>query len=642
MSTFKLPTPSPTLPRNGFDLSTRRVFTAPAGALLPVLTQEVNPGEHFSISVQDLVRTQPLNTAAFARCKEYYHFFFVPYKALWSSSDRFFTGVTNGDSTYMKPDDIEKVNNTDVKTSYVYNEVPENVPYFDLYRFLHNISDFEQEHEDLEPMHPNFSDITKADFAEDSDTSHVAGSSAGGHHEIEVEHHNGAPYVDIYKKLDPKKDTRKDVFGYSFGYGAFRLLNMLEYGVGQDGSVLVPKDDKLLRHYFPVSQQWHDVLKDNSVLNYQVSAFRPLAYQRIYNDFYRNHQWEKADPLCFNVDYLFKGGKIDDVTLRNMFTLRYRYLSKDWLTSALPTVNYSDGIFKLPSYVGSLADNISRESNSTSISVDNENHIFSVSDIKAAFALDKMLEATRRANGLDYSSQIAAHYGFKVPDSRRPSAHFIGGFDNTIAISEVISTSSGSTDAKGNNPSVPGQLFGKGIGSMSSNKIDFDVKEHGIIMCIYSVAPQVDYNNDYMSPFNRKLDRMAYFQPEFQNLGLQPILQSDLCFTSNAKVNNSILGYTSRYAEYKSNRDLVLGEFQTGNSLSAWVTPRKSTFKFGDIAGSGGSYLTLSNFMVNPNVLDPIFSINYNGTPATDQFMVNSYFDVKAVRPMSVVGSINL
>ena len=123
MSTFKLPTPSPTLPRNGFDLSTRRVFTAPAGALLPVLTQEVNPGEHFSISVQDLVRTQPLNTAAFARCKEYYHFFFVPYKSLWSSSDRFFTGVTNGDSTYMKPDDIEKVNNTDVKTSYVYNEV---------------------------------------------------------------------------------------------------------------------------------------------------------------------------------------------------------------------------------------------------------------------------------------------------------------------------------------------------------------------------------------------------------------------------------------------------------------------------------------------------------------------------------------
>lgn len=636
MSTFKLPTPSPTLPRNGFDLSTRRVFTAPAGALLPVLTQEVNPGEHFSISVQDLVRTQPLNTAAFARCKEYYHFFFVPYKALWSSSDRFFTGVTNGDSTYMKPFDIEKVNGDAVRDSSIYNEVPKNVPFFDLYRFLNNISDFEKKQDKLESILPNFTDIDKEDYTI-SPSGSVPGSSEGGHHEVEVGDSNG-PYVDIHKKLDPKKDNRKDVFGYSFGYGAFRLLNMLEYGVGQDGSVLVPKKDKLLRYYFPISKLWYSALKDKSVLNYKVSAFRPLAYQRIYNDFYRNHQWEKADPLCFNVDYLFSGGEIDDVTLRNMFTLRYRYLSKDWLTSALPTVNYSGGIFELPPYLGSHSD-VGRGVDSTYVETNKVNG-FSVSDIKAAFALDKMLEATRRANGLDYSSQIAAHYGFKVPDSRRPSAHFIGGFDNTIAISEVISTSSGSTDANGNNPSVPGQMFGKGIGSMSSNRIDFDVKEHGIIMCIYSVAPQVDYNNDYMSPFNRKLDRMAYFQPEFQNLGLQPIFQSDLCFTSDAIKNNSILGYTSRYAEYKSNRDLVLGEFQTGNTLSAWVTPRKSTFTFDK--DDEGSYLSLSNFMVNPNVLDPIFSINYNGTPMTDQFMVNSYFDIKAVRPMSVVGSINL
>lgn len=651
MSTFKLPTPSPTLPRNGFDLSTRRVFTAPAGALLPVLTQEVNPGEHFSISVQDLVRTQPLNTAAFARCKEYYHFFFVPYKALWSSSDRFFTGVTNGDSTYLKPADIKLVNNVDVKDNSVYNKPPKEAPYFDLYRFMHNISHFEQKYNGKsltnDSFSPNFFDIVPSDYQEDDRDPNIADSGNDPDHLAmdpsgSFPQPNYKPYKDIEKRLDPKDDPRKDVFGYSFGYGAFRLLNMLEYGVSQDGSICYSvgngDNSRLAYLHFPISRGWLSVLNDNGLSSYHVSAFRPLAYQRIYNDFYRNHQWEKADPLCFNVDYLFNGGKIDDVTLRNMFTMRYRYLSKDWLTSALPTVNYSDGIFDLPSYVGSQCDVVS-DKDSTVLENDGGRFI-SVSDIKAAFALDKMLEATRRANGLDYSSQIAAHYGFKVPDSRRPCAQFIGGFDNTIAISEVISTASGSTDAKGNNASVPGQLFGKGIGSMSSNKIDFDVKEHGIIMCIYSIAPQVDYNNNFMSPFNRKLDRMDYFQPEFQNLGLQPIMQSDLCFTADSKINNSILGYTSRYAEYKSNRDLVLGEFETGKTLSAWVTPRKSTFSVA--SDSKGSYLSLGNFMVNPNVLDPIFSVNYNGTPMTDQFMVNSYFDIKAVRPMSVVGSINL
>ena len=271
--------------------------------------------------------------------------------------------------------------------------------------------------------------------------------------------------------------------------------------------------------------------------------------------------------------------------------------------------------------------------------------ITTVADIKASFALEKMLEATRRANGLDYSSQIAAHYGFKVPESRRDCAQFIGGFDNTVAISEVISTANGTAvdpTTKASSPSVTGQMFGKGIGSMNSGKINFDVKEHGLIMCIYSIAPQVDYNAEFMNPFNRKLDRMDYFQPEFQNLGLQPILQSDLCFTTNTDVNNGVLGYTSRYAEYKNSRDLVFGEFQSFGSLSAWTTPRMNTYTYKGDDKNQQSFLSLRNFMIDPKVLDPIFSFNYDGRTMTDQFMINSYFDVKAVRPMSVVGSMNL
>ncbi|UYL88401.1 major capsid protein [Microvirus sp.] len=665
MSTFKLPTPSPTLPRNGFDLSTRRVFTAPAGALLPVLTQEVNPGEHFSISVQDLVRTQPLNTAAFARCKEYYHFFFVPYKALWSSSDRFFTGVTNGDSTYRSPGDFSQLK--DSKGVGVYNTVPDSVPCFDLFRYLYNIGLYD----DQKHFVPHITD-SEGDDVQVSPTDRIPFVDLDIHvddsHPSDKAPQHSPDYLPkgslsslvagtsrrpVQKKglITANNDLRRDVCGYSYAYGAYRLLNHLEYGVCSDGTVYVPRYDERNKKYsydlssylrFPMTdKELGKITKD--MLNYRVSALRPLAYQRIYNDFYRNHQWEKSDPTCFNVDYLFKGGLVNDVTLENMFTLRYRYLSKDWLTSALPTVNYSDGIFKLPSYTG-MSSVAERDSNSTYFTNLDSGNLLSVSDIKAAFALDKMLEATRRANGLDYSSQIAAHYGFKVPDSRRPSAHFIGGFDNAVGISEVISTASGSTDDKGNNASVPGQLFGKGIGSMTSNKIDYDVKEHGVIMCIYSIAPQVDYNADYMSPFNRKLDRMDYYQPEFQNLGLQPIMQSDLCFTVDSKLNNSILGYTSRYAEYKSSRDLVLGEFQSDNSLSAWTTPRRSIFTFG-VNKDGTvdkSYLSLSNFMVNPNVLDSIFSVKYDGSSKTDQFMVNCYFDVKAVRPMSVVGSINL
>ena len=70
--------------RNGFDLSSKRNFTAKPGELLPVKCWEVLPGDKWSIDLKSFTRTQPLNTAAFARMREYYDFYFVPYNLLWN------------------------------------------------------------------------------------------------------------------------------------------------------------------------------------------------------------------------------------------------------------------------------------------------------------------------------------------------------------------------------------------------------------------------------------------------------------------------------------------------------------------------------------------------------------------------------
>lgn len=77
--------------RNGFDLSFKRNFTAKAGELLPVMVKEVLPGDVFNINLSSFTRTQPVNTAAFARMREYYDFFFVPYELLWTRSDTVIT-----------------------------------------------------------------------------------------------------------------------------------------------------------------------------------------------------------------------------------------------------------------------------------------------------------------------------------------------------------------------------------------------------------------------------------------------------------------------------------------------------------------------------------------------------------------------
>lgn len=73
--------------RNGFDLSFKKNFTAKAGELLPVMVKEVLPGDSFKINLKSFTRTQPINTAAFARIREYYDFYFVPYDLLWNKAN---------------------------------------------------------------------------------------------------------------------------------------------------------------------------------------------------------------------------------------------------------------------------------------------------------------------------------------------------------------------------------------------------------------------------------------------------------------------------------------------------------------------------------------------------------------------------
>lgn len=585
MGVFKIPSPNPTLPMNGFDLSSRRVFSAPAGALLPVGCWETNPNEHFQISVQDLVRTQPLNTAAYTRCKEYYHFFFVPYKSLWRFSDQFFTGVSNGDSAFTVPISQSKEQPIDYNDNF--NWTPKTLPHFHFTKLMDRFYN----------------------------------------------------------------STRLDALGYPFANGAFRLLNLLEYGVTCDGefvdfSKMISKPQGVV----------YSKTKAISNLSCTPNPFRLLAYQRIYNDFYRNQQWEKSDVISFNIDYAQDDPHLD-ITLdaiESACTLRYRQWPKDWLTSAVPSPNYDQGIFNLPSYTGNVGSHISRLSHgqgvvidSTPVNVDHGvvfgNEPIAVNDIRAAFALDKMLEVTRRANGLDYSSQIAAHFGFKVPESRRNCAQFIGGFDNQVVVDEVTATANGSvTSGSSSSSSVVGQVFGKGIGSMNSNVINFDTKEHGIIMCIYSVVPQVDYNSTYLSNFNRKLTREEFYQPEFQNLGYVPLSGYDMVNTTSDDLkqalsyNNSILGFVPRYQEYKTGRDVVFGEFISNKSLSAWTTPRIDIFR--SMGNLEKINLSSSDFMIDPKVLDSVFSVSYSGHPKFDQFLINSFFNVKAVRPMSVSG----
>ena len=68
--------------RSSFDLSSKKLFTAKVGEILPCYWQIAIPDNKYRISSDWFTRTVPVNTAAYTRIKEYYDFYAVPLRLI--------------------------------------------------------------------------------------------------------------------------------------------------------------------------------------------------------------------------------------------------------------------------------------------------------------------------------------------------------------------------------------------------------------------------------------------------------------------------------------------------------------------------------------------------------------------------------
>ncbi len=72
--------------RSAFDLSSKVAFSAKSGELLPIKWYFTMPGDKFTLKRQHFTRTQPVNTSAYTRLREYYDWFWVPLHLLWRNA----------------------------------------------------------------------------------------------------------------------------------------------------------------------------------------------------------------------------------------------------------------------------------------------------------------------------------------------------------------------------------------------------------------------------------------------------------------------------------------------------------------------------------------------------------------------------
>ena len=442
----------------------------------------------------------------------------------------------------------------------------------------------------------------------------------------------------------PAAGLGTDILGFPKIQNAMRLFDLLGYGC----------------YFTPES---------NSFAPAVMNPFRLLAYQKICADFYRVANWENNRVKSWNID----GLNIDltsswnTVTLQNFLdnylALNYRPWKKDLFTIAntqFQGADFMSQIFTSPSFPdtsGASGYSSMRPSTTSSsgfngdMTASNVNGklSFTVANLRSAFALDKLYRLMSQASDGDYKSQIKARYGFDAyaPQMR---CQFVGSASSVIQVNPITSTADTLTTTNNSFQGTPvGRIYGNGV-AQGSDTFEFDTKEHGILMGICSFVPDVDYSSYGVNIFNKKLTSSEYFQPEFDNLGKQPLDATTLYLAkvpgSGGIQSPAVLGWIPRYAEYKTHIDEVHGQLN-GNiyrsasgepTLSSWTAPRLAGFEDDKASYWCKDGLSKNFFYINPALYNSIFVNQYEGFQTQDQFICEVSNNVQAVLPMSVSG----
>ena len=601
--------------RSGFDLSRRICFTSKAGELLPVYYKLVYPGDKFQIRHQLFTRTQPVNTAAYTRIREYLDWYFVPLRLINKNL----------------PQALMNMQNNPVQASGIgANKIVTN-------------------------------DIPWTTLGND-------GQNGRGLASFLQYMYEGA----YDKKISPVLNF----FGFNAGTCGAKLAMMLRYGnfispsyTGSSKSfgLSTSPDFSLLAYNTAYSV---NVIPFAAYQKIYADHFRFPQWEK--NEPYTyNFDWYSGG----NVFASFVSGYSDSlneyVSGNNLFTLRYANWPKDLFMGVMPNSQLGDvSVVDVlptssdsPNLIGDVVGVTTGNVNATGLIAMNgttEPGVFNMRpartpdtdtvlravisnpSLQASFSVLqlRMAEAVQRYREVSQVAdqtardQIYAHFGVTLSPALSDTCFRIGGSASNIDISEVVNTFLGpDTETEAN-------IKGKGVGT-GQGGTSFSSDEYGILMAIYHIVPLLDYvitgqpqdllyTNTADLPF-----------PEFDSIGMQSLHfgrffnYNTLAFISDP--TTSVMGYVPRFIDLKTDYDEVYGAFRS--TLKSWVAPLNPDYLSKWVSSTilpGESTLTYSLnygfFKVNPSVLDSIFRLKADSSMDTDQFLSSLYLDVKAVR----------
>lgn len=494
--------------RSSFDLSSKKLFTAKVGEILPCYWQIAIPGTKYRISSDWFTRTVPVNTAAYTRIKEYYDFYAVPLRLLSRALPQAFTQMTDY-ATSATSD----ARNTDVL---------KNVPYCN----LSDISSY-------------FDSIYNKDYLDDVSLPLGYGS------------------VKLLDMLGYGSFMSKDAV--SLGYATASYFgstiasatdNPLVYSSSQRVNILpILTYQKIYYDFFSYSQ-WEKHLAYAYNVDYWPDNVSIVPTREMLKIRYANYSKDYFMGVLPNSQY----GSV--AVLPSLNSSLDPSVVRAYLSSDNPA-----NVSSLTVHANSSSVSVTGPfANQRSVRINSD---LSALSIRATEYLQRWKEVVQFSSK-DYSDQMAAQFGIKAPEYMGNHSHYIGGWSSVININEVLNTNLDSQTSQAS-------IAGKGVGSNQGHTLTYDCgAEHQVIMCIYHAVPMLDWELSGQSP-QLTVSAIADFpQPAFDQLGMQPV--PVLNFHNNLSVQGTgNLGYNLRYWQWKSAVDTIHAGFRTQGGYKSWV-----------------------------------------------------------------------
>lgn len=433
------------------------------------------------------------------------------------------------------------------------------------------------------------------------------------------------------------------------GKSVFRLLDMFGY----NPLLVTPQSSE--NSYYP------QTIFSTTRPQYDESLFfNLLAYQAIYQYYYRDEEHETFDPTYFNIDDArynihrdtMQSNVADQVIegTAAMKYLRLRYVNRrsDYFTDVfrsalLNTNNLSRQIENFGKDTFGLHDWLSSNSNSpvavsdlgymrndnkdTSVGfsianmssgvnnggINSLSSLLNTAGLRAMFAQEKLLRITSAAKK-NYDDQTLAHFGIKVPhDVKHQITHF-GRNVMKYKVSEVVSTAQTEQAPLGEQA---GRLYGANVNKSFS---EFKAPVHGVVMGITFVRPAYHYIVPKLR-LNMYKSIGDFWKPEYDHIGPQPIFRDEIQFNyaqSSGEFAQPVVGWQYRYSENKSrfNRASMAFAGGTYNAFLNVTTPWSHTWQGHPVIDKSWTYSWIDNnsteaFKVSPHDTDGIFGKFY-------------------------------